>query len=331
MHSLPRRSVVALTLTLTLVVAACGGGAGTASPSAAVSTAPSEAPSAAAVFPVTLEDDEGTPVEIPADPSKIVSLTPANTEILFAIGAGDDVVATDDGSDYPAEATSLPHVATFDSVDVEAIVGMEADLVLAGGLGFTPPDAIARLRDLGIPVLVLYAPSVEAVYEDIELVGTATGLADDAAALADSMRAEMDDIAAVTAEGTKPRTFYEVGYTDATGEIFGPADESFVAEMVGLAGGDTITTGDPASYQIPLEALIQADPELIVIGTNAFYAPTPEQVAGRPGWDVMTAVREGDIVPVDDTEISRPGPRLPAGLRTLAAAIRPDVALPAAP
>jgi iron complex transport system substrate-binding protein len=326
-----RRPVVAVLLVLLLLVVAACGGAGP-SPSTEPSAAPSVAPSpSAATFPVTLSDDEGTDVVIPAEPQRIASLTPANTEIAFAVGAGDRVVATDDGSDTPTEAAALPDVATFQSVDVEAILGLEVDLVLAGGLGFTSAEAIAQLRDLDIPVLVLYAPSVEGVYEDIQLVGDATGTSAVADDLVTEIRTEMDAIAAAVAEGEHPRTFYEVGYTDATGEIFAPAEDSFVAEMVTLAGGDTITTGDPASYAIPLEALIEADPEIIVLGTNPFYQPTPEQVAARPGWDVMTAVKDGAIVPVQDTEITRPGPRLPIGLRNLAAAIRPDVTLPPAP
>jgi len=329
-----RRPAVALALLLILVVvAACGGGDASTVPSVAPSEAvapPSPSPSVAA-FPVTLTDDEGTEVTIDAEPQRIASLTPANTEIAFALGLGDRVVATDDGSDTPAEAVDLPDVATFESVDVEAIVGAEVDLVLAGGLGFTNAEAIVQLRDLGVPVVVLYAPSVEGVYEDIQLVGDATGTADVADDLVTDLRTEMDGIAAAVADGEHPRVFYEVGYTDATGEIFAPADQSFVAEMVTMAGGDVITTGDPASYAIPLEALIEADPELIVLGTNPFYMPTPDQVAARPGWDVMTAVKEGAIVPVQDTEITRPGPRLPTGLRNLAAVIRPDVTLPAAP
>jgi iron complex transport system substrate-binding protein len=326
----PRRRLVALPILVAWLVAACGSAATSSAPPAAVE--PSVAPSATpAAYPADLTDDEGTAVVIPAEPERIVSLTPATTEILFALGAGDRVVATDDGSDTPTEAAGLPDVSTFDAVDVEAIVGAEADLVLAGGLGFTPPDAIARLRDLGIPVLVIYAPSVEGVYDDISLIGEATGTQDVASELVTSMRTEMDAIAATMAEGEHPRTFYEVGYTEATGQIFAPADSSFVAEMVTLAGGDVITTGDPASYELPLEALIEADPEKIVLGVNPFYMPTAEQVAARPGWDVMTAVKDGAIVPVQDTEITRPGPRLPIGLRNLAAAIRPDVPLPSAP
>jgi iron complex transport system substrate-binding protein len=333
-HHVPAFRSTALAVVLALLTLACAGPAPsqTIPPDATGSAVPAmtSEPSAAA-FPITVTDDEGTDVEIPAAPAAIVSLTPATTEILFELGVGDRVVATDSASDTPGEAADLPDVADFSVVDIEAIVGLEADLVIAGGLGFTPPDSVAQLRDLGIPVVVVYAPSVEAVYEDIELVGSAVGRAEQAAALATGLRAEMDDIAAAVAGSDAPRTFYEIGYTDATGQIFAPADESFVAEMVTLAGGDPITTGDASSYEIPLERLIAADPEIIVLGVNPFYMPTPEQVAARPGWDVMTALRADRVVVVQDTEITRPGPRLSTGLRNLAAAIHPDVTLPAAP
>jgi iron complex transport system substrate-binding protein len=145
------------------------------------------------------------------------------------------------------------------------------------------------------------------------------------------MRTEIEGISsAVSSQSPKPRVLYEVGYDDTTGAIFAPADDSFVAEMVTLAGADTITTGDPNTYEISLETLISENPELIVLGTNPFYSPTPDSVAARPGWDALTAVRNGDIRPVRDIEITRPGPRLPLGLRNLASVIWPDVALPAA-
>ena len=334
-----RRGVVIIAVLVAAVVAGCSSG-GAASPSAASpesSASPSASlavvspsASAAPAFPVTLTDDEGSSVELAAEPKTIVSLTPATTEILFAIGAGDRVVATDDGSDYPAEAVALPHVATYASVDVEKVVALEPDLVVAGGLGFTPADAITRLRDLKVPVLVIYAPTVAGVLKDIESLGTATGTSDDAKSLTDSMQADMDAVtAAVGSQSPKPRVFYDVGYDDATGAIYAPADDSFLAEMVTMAGGDVITTGDPNTYEIPLETLIEKDPQLIVLGTNPFYSPTPDAVAKRRGWDALTAVRNGDVRPVRDIEITRPGPRLPVGLRALAAAIWPDVQLPA--
>jgi iron complex transport system substrate-binding protein len=337
--SLPdRRRGVALSLVLlAAVLGGCSSGGASpsvappsASPSASAAAA-SPSPTEVPAFPVTLTDDEGTAVDVAAEPEKIVSLTPATTEILFALGAGDRVVATDDGSDYPEEAVALPDVATFSSVDVEKVVALEPDLVLAGGLGFTPADAISRLRDLDVPVVVVYAPSVEGVLKDIELIGTATGTTDTATTLTTQMRSDMDAISdAVATQSPKPRTFYDVGYDDTTGAIFAPAADSFLAEMVTMAGGDVITTGDPNTYELPLETLIEKDPQLIVLGTNPFYSPTPDAVAARRGWDALTAVRDDAIRPVRDIEITRPGPRLPIGLRTLAGAIWPDVTLPAA-
>ena len=341
-RSLPdrRRGVAFLIVVLAAMLGGCSSGGPVpsavapvgVSPSASPSTAPgSPSPSASPAFPVTVTDDEGTSVELAAEPMKIVSLTPASTEILYALGAGDRVVATDESSDYPEQAGALPDVATFSSVDVEKVVALEPDLVLAGGLGFTPADAITRLRDLKIPVAVMYASSVDGVLKDIESLGAATGARGEAKALTSAMRTDMDAVtSAVAGQSPKPRVFYDVGYDDATGAIYAPADDSFLAEMVTMAGGDVITTGDPNTYEIPLEKLIEKDPQLIVLGTNPFYSPTPDAVAKRRGWDAFTAVRNGDIRPVNDIEITRPGPRLPSGLRSLAAAIWPDVTLPPA-
>jgi iron complex transport system substrate-binding protein len=274
-------------------------------------------------------DGEGNTVTIPSRPERIVSLTPATTEILFAVGAGPRVVATTDFDDYPPEAVPLPDVATFQGVDVERIVGLEADLVIAGGRGFNPPEALDRLRTLGIPVVVVYAPDVATVVRDVELVATAAGEAAAGTALAAKMQAEIDSIVAAVAAGgaPRPRVFYEV---DATVDIFGPADDSFLAEMVYLAGGDPITTGSPTVWQIPLEVLVAADPEVIVLGSAA-WGVTAEQVAARAGWSAMTAVKAGAIRPVDDILVTRPGPRLVEGLRELALAINPDLLLPAPP
>ncbi|HYM83716.1 MAG TPA: helical backbone metal receptor, partial [Candidatus Dormibacteraeota bacterium] len=289
----------------------------------ATSPSPSPSPSAAA-FPLRLTDDQGTAVTIPAVPRHIVSLTPATTETVFALGAGDRLVGRTDFDDYPAEAKKATPVATYTSVDVEKIVSLGADLVLAGGNHFNDPAAIARLRGLGIPVLVVYAPDVATVLKDIDLVGEAIGDADAATALTTGMQADIDAVRAATASLPKPRTFYEL---DATKDIYGPADGSFLAQMLSYAGADPITTGSTTAFSIPLEKLVAADPQLILLG-DAAYGTTPAQVKARPGWSVMTAVKTGAIRPVDDTIVTRPGPRLVQGLRALALAVHPDVALP---
>jgi iron complex transport system substrate-binding protein len=333
--------VFGLALLATLLVAACTGGGADTSPAAATGSivptttgTPGVSPSGSGTagqpsptplaYPLTLVDDEGTSLTLAGPPARIVSLTPATTETLFALGAGDRVVATTDFDDYPPQVKTLPHVASFSSVDVEKIVSLRPDLVLAGGNGFNPPDAIAKLRDLGVPVLVVYAKDVAGVLADISLVGTAAGEAAAADAMTSEMRARIDAIAAGVASLDHPRTFYEL---DATKEIYGPAQDSFVAEMVKLAGGDPITTGSPTVFSIPLEKLVAADPQVIVLG-DANYGTTPKDVAGRPGWSGMTAVKTGAVRPVDDTVVTRPGPRLVEGLLALERAIHPEAPVP---
>jgi iron complex transport system substrate-binding protein len=319
-----RGLLLSLALALTLIGCATSptssGPLSSTTPSESVAASEAPAPD----FPVTVTDDEGTDVEIAARPERIVSLTPATTEILFAIGAGDRVIATTDADDYPPEAVPLPDVASFGSVDLEQIVALEADLVIAGGNEFTPSDAIRSLRDLEIPVVVIYAPTVDAVAADVELIGQAIGSADEAGDVAEEMRTEIDALTAAVADMARPRVFYEI---DATTAIYGPADDSYLAEMIELAGGEPITTGSAISFEIPLEQLVAADPEVIILGDAAF-GTTAEQVAARPAWGEMTAVHNGAVRVADDKLITRPGPRLPLGLRSLILAIHPEASLP---
>lgn len=325
-----RRRRVALLLTLALVGLGACSTAATVPPATTAPPSPSTAPSPTptttpvAAFPITLTDDEGTTVELASEPRRIVSLTPATTEILFALGAGDRVIATTDFDDYPPEAVALPDVASYTAVDVEKIVGLEADLVVAGGNLFNDPAAIARLRELGVPVLVVYAKDVAGVLADIELVGAAAGRSAEAKDLSASMRAGFDQIGAALADLPRPRVFYEL---DATSDIYTAAKDSFVEEMITLAGGEAITTGSATDFSISIEKLITADPEVILLG-DAAYGVTADAVATRPGWNVMTAVKERRIRGVNDIIITRPGPRLVDGLRELALAIHPDAVLP---
>lgn len=275
-------------------------------------------------FPVTVIDDEGTEVTIESEPQRIISLSPANTEIAYALGAGDRLVGRTEWDDYPPEAAELTPVAAFTGVVMEKIVELEPDLVLAAGNFFTPPDDVVRMRELGYPVVVVYAPDVPTVLADIELIGTAIGARDAAQAMTAEMSAQLDAISSsASATGSMPRTFYQIG---SVPEIYAPAPDSFVADMVALAGGDPVTTSDPAVFSIPLEELLIADPEIIVVG-DANYGICPADVASRPGWSGMTAVINGDVRAVDDVPVTRPGPRLPQGLASLARAIHPDLEL----
>ncbi|MFL5757650.1 MAG: ABC transporter substrate-binding protein [Chloroflexota bacterium] len=292
--------------------------------SAATSPFTSASPSAAA-FPLTLTDDEGTSVTIAAEPTKIVSLNPATTETLFALGVGDRVKGrSEDIFLYPPEAKPIPEVVKSGKVDVEKVVALQPDLVFAEGNSFTPPEAVAKLRSLGLNVVVLYAPNVDTVKKDIELTGRAVGRGTEAATMTDRIDSEFAAVEAAVASLPHPRVYYEI---DSQGAYYAPSDNSFLEEMITEAGATPITTGSANKFDISAERLVAADPQLILLADAAFGV-TPEQVKDRAGWTAMTAVKNGDIRPIDDQTVTRPGPRISQGLALLAHTIHPDAAIP---
>jgi iron complex transport system substrate-binding protein len=294
------------------------------SPTAAPTSTPVATAAAPPAYPLSLVDDDGTTVVIDAAPERVVSLSPAITETVFALGAGDRLVGGTDFDDYPPEAAAVPDVVANVRVLLEQIVELEPDLVLAAGNNFTPAADISRLRELGLPVLVTYADSMEGALHDIRLIGSALGADAEAERIVGGMEARVTEVSGAVEEiDDRPRVFYELG---AEPQLYGPAPDSFVADLIALAGGEPITTNDPAVFTISLERLVSLDPEVIVLG-DANYGTCPGDVTGRPGWGSMTAVLEGAIVPVDDIIVTRPGPRLGEGLAALTLAIHPEAGI----
>ena len=319
----PHRLSAFLLVLLAFLGACAPAPASSTAPSAAEATAPATASAPAAAYPLTLTDDAGREVTIEAEPTRIVSLAPSNTEIVCALDACDRVVGVTDYDDYPAEVIEIDKVVNFTEVDVEAVVASEADLVLAAGNEQTPTAVIEQLDGLGLPVLVLYPESLDEVTADIELVGTAIGRDDAATELVEEMQDRIEAVQAAVAGLARPRTFYEVGVFEGT--IYTAGEGSFLASVIDTAGGEPIT-GDALSTSIEVEDLVAADPELILLG-DATYDDTitPESVAARPGWEAMAAVADGRVLVVtEDVVITRPGPRIVDGLEALARAIHPD-------
>lgn len=291
----------------------------------AVAASPSSTPlpGAATTFPLTIADDEGTAITLAAEPRRIVSLSPSNTEIVFALGGGDRLVAGTDADDYPAEAAALPDAVVQTKVQAEEIVSLDPDLILANGGGLTAQADIDHLRGLGYQVMVLSATDLDGVEADISLIGEAIGEPSAAATTVTTMQSEVHAIeSAVASVTTTPKTFYEIGYGP---DIYAPPADSPYAQLITLAKGAPIT-GD-ASYTIPLEQLVEADPQVILLG-DAAYGTCPADVAARQGWEGMTAVRDGAIRPANDIVITRPGPRMPLGLASLVRGIHPEITLP---
>lgn len=319
-------------IVLALLVAACAqsgsGPSAAASPSGEPPVPATATPEPATTYPLTLTDDAGREVTLGAQPQRIVSLAPSNTEIVCALGACDSLVGVPEyqvgyPDDVAATVADLPIVVSFGPVDREAIVATEPDLVLAAGNELTSTQDIDALTDLGLPVIVLYPESLDEVSTDIELVGEALDTQAEAADVTSAMAETIADVEAAVGGAVAPRTFYEVSVFEGT--IYTAGEDSFLSSLIETAGGDPIT-GDAVTTAIALEDLVTADPELIVLG-DAAYDPTitAETVASRDGWAEMTAVVDGRVVPLpEDILITRPGPRITEGLEALARVIHPD-------
>jgi iron complex transport system substrate-binding protein len=273
---------------------------------------------------MTYTDDMGREITLASTPQRIVSLAPSTTEILFAVGAGSQVIGRDEFSDYPAEATSIESIGgSFGEYNVEAIVALEPDLVLAAEIN--TPELVKQLEDLGITVYYLGNPTtLEEMYTKLETVATLTG--HDVTELVTSLKAR---VAAVDEKimplSSRINVFYEIDATDPTKPwTYGPG--TFGDLLISRAGGYNIggnAENDPYP-QLSLEQIVASNPSVIILG-DAMWGVTPESVLERPGWETIEAVKSNNIFPIDDNIISRPGPRLVDGLEQIAKLLRPGL------
>ncbi len=320
------RKPLILTLLLALLIAGCApASTPTVEPAPAPATestlekAPVEDPSDPDVE--TFVDDLGRDVTINGVPQRIVSLAPSNTEILFAVGAGAQVVGRDEFSDYPAEAAKIASVGgSMGEYSAEAIVSLEPDLVLAAEIN--TPELVKQLEDLGITVYYLGNPTtLEEMYEKLETVAALTG--HDATDLVASLEARVAAIDEKIAPlSNRPYVFYEIDATDPNKPwTYGPG--TFGTLLIERAGGFNIGSEAADMYpQLSLEQIVVSNPSIIILG-DAMWGVTPESVLERAGWESIAAVQNNAIFPIDDNLISRPGPRLVDGLEVLAKILHP--------
>ena len=303
-----------------------------AEPTAKPTTAPTDVPTATAVLAtatpsaMTITDVAGRKVTINGVPQRIISLAPSNTEIVFALGGGSTVVAVDDFSDYPAEAKSLPKIGgTSDKYNFEQIVSLKPDLIMAAGI--TPPDVLKKLEDLKLTVVVLGVEKTtyESILTDTSLAGQITGRADQAKKVTDSMKQRVDAIKAKVAEAkTKPRVYWELDATDPT-KPYSVGPGTFVNDIITMAGGVNVFANANSPYpQISTEQVVALNPEVIILPDVA-YGVTVDSVFKRAGWQGIDAVKNKHAYPIDDSLVSRPGPRVVDGIEATARLIHPEL------
>jgi len=284
-----------------LVVAVAGASGGGSSPGS---------------FPVTVVASNGK-VTITARPSRVVSLSPTATETLFAIGAGSQVVAVDDQSDYPKSApqTSLSGFTP----NVEAIAAYRPDLVV---IAYDPKGLSGALQRLGITVLHQDgAKSFKGAYQQIRQLGLVTDHGSAAVALVVRMKAR---IAAIV-QHARPTGRRLSVYHELTPDLYSATSKTFVGQVYASLGlrniadaADSVGTGYP---QLSAEYVVSASPDVIVLADTVCCGEKPSTVAARPGWDRISAVRTGSIVRIDDSIASRWGPRLVNYFRALSSAL----------
>lgn len=290
-------------------------------PTTPASTAvPTVVPTAA---PISITDDLGRVVTLDAVPQRIVSLAPSVTEILFAIGAGPQVVGNTKFCNYPPEAANLPKIGGFSasSISIEAIIGLEPDLVIAGTTRQQP--IVEQLEALGVPVVVLDPTSFDAVYANILRVGTLTDTSTKAEQVVASMRdrvAAVTDVVATIPADTRPSIYWEV-FNDP---LITTGSNTFIGQMIELVGATNIFADASQDYPaISPELVFERNPQVILGPDSQGELLTVAALSKRPGWADIQAVRDGRVYTLDEDIVSRPGPRLAEALELLAVTLYP--------
>jgi iron complex transport system substrate-binding protein len=265
-------------------------------------------------------DDYGYVVNLTSAPTRIVSLAPSNTEILFAVGAGNQTVGVTDYCDYPYNFTAWEDAGNMTSIGnywhpaIEPIVTLKPDLILASGSA--SDEAAAKLRNLGYNVLILDAKTLNGVLNDIYMVGKATGHADEAATVVSGYRARID---AVTAKLVNVTTTPKVYYETWNDPLMAAGPNTFVSDLISLAGGENIY--DDAASEWPVvssDSVITKNPDIIISYDTAGFAT-------RAGWSKINAVSLNHIYAMPSSIFSRPGPRLIDALEDLSQILHPEI------
>lgn len=257
---------------------------------------------------IAITDSTGRVAVLTEPADRVVALTASDVEILYALGAGDTLVGRGEYCDYPAEVFDLPVVASGAETSVEQILSLAPDVVIMAKMAQTV-EQVNALENAGVRVIVSDAQDIAGVYQVIEMIGAIVGRNDEAAALVSGMQTAFADIAANTGD-TGKTVYFEVsplewGLWTAGADTF--MDE--LAQMCGLTNAFADVSG---WVGISEEQVLARDPDYIVTITMYFgEGPTPvEEIMGRPAWQSLKAVQNGNVYNADSNEISRPGPRL---------------------
>lgn len=270
----------------------------------------------------TFTDDTGRVVKIESTPERIVSVSPACTEILFALGLGSKVKGVTEYCDYPEAAKPKPKIGTFEKPNIEAIVNAKPDLVLAtGGL---QKEILDEMEDLGLTVYAVYPKTFSGTVAAINDIGKITGTQDKASELTGDMLERARAIESDVAErgvprADRPKVFYEVYYENS---VWTAGSDSVISDLIRLAGGNNIGDLDNSDYyEFSVEKLVSENPDIYLVGSGSMS--DPGDIGTRPGFDQLKAAKDGSVYVIDENLVYRTGPRLIDGLEKIYECIYP--------
>lgn len=301
----------------------------TSNPTSTSTTAPTSSPSPSPSLPMELTDNTGYTLKLNQYPERIVSLAPANTQILFAVGAGDKVIGVTNYDKYPynfsawVEAKNMSSIGSYYHPAIEPIVALNPDLVVAA-LGSS--DTAEQLRGLGYNVLTLNPKDIYGVLDNIILVGKATNHTAEATALVNSLQQRIDVVVnGVKNAATRPKVYNEI-YSDPYKSV---GKGTFIDGLIKMAGGQNIFENATDAYPaVSSEAVIELNPDIIVfpssMGPSNFWGSFAE-VSARDGWNTINAIKNQKLYTIDADSINQPGPRQVNALEALAQIIHPEI------
>ncbi|MCZ2257461.1 ABC transporter substrate-binding protein [Sporosarcina sp. G11-34] len=275
-------------------------------------------------FPITFTDDVGREVTIESEPESIVSIQTSNTEILYALGAGNRMIGVSDYCNYPEEALSVQKVGGQD-MDAELVLSLLPDIAFVTKYHHTTHEAILKqYEDAGITVVVTGSPtSFEEVYQTMEVIAKATGTTEEAEKIIDDMKERHAALQEKAKDITdKKKVWVEVSPAP---DIFTTGKNTFMHEMLESIHATNAAEGHEGWVKLTEEEIVVMDPD-VIITTYGYYVDNPaEGVLAREGWEEVPAIKNEQVFDVDSDTVTRPGPRLIEGVENLAKIIYPEV------
>jgi iron complex transport system substrate-binding protein len=274
--------------------------------------------------PITLTDARGVEISFNSPPQSIISMAPSNTEMLFAIGAGSQLIGRDDVSDYPPEALEIESIgSTYGELNSEAILALNPDLILAADL--TPPEQIETLENLDLVVFQVRNPAkFSDLFEILGDLGRMTGHTQEADTLAAQLRERTEKVSSTVADADRVPVFYEVDGSDPAAP-WTTGSATFQDVLIQMAGGENVASALEGWGQLSIEEIVTRDPHVIFYAAGPWVPTTIESLSARAGWSDIRAVVDGNVVAIDTNWVDRPGPRLVDALEAMAKSIHPEL------